>query len=260
MVRLINSSKVITDAVKVGLDPEFLLFDKQGGFVPANVVLGGDSINEDVGVDECNNTGELRPQEGTPAKVVKNTATLLSKLGRVIKQRELLVYAGASVCVDEGDGDSDIDLGGHIHFNIPYCGDFVTALDAFIGRPMLRMRDSDRRTGDEYGELSEWESKAYGFEYRTPPSFIGKPDLFAGVIAVAYCVARTWVAYKKEIGNTWEYNTEPSIEDYQKLVCYKRYAKEIEGFLSYVNERKSIEEYNVLAAWEINTVLPNVRI
>ncbi len=258
MVRLTNSSRVVVDAVKVGLDPEFLLFDRQGGFVPANRVLGSDSTSEEVGVDECQATGELRPQEGTPAKVVKTVSTLLTRLGRKIKSRELLVYAGATV--DTGDEYDDISLGGHIHFNIPYCEDFVEALDSFIGAPMLRMADSDRRDDDEYGELSEWESKPYGFEYRTPPSFIGKPDLFAGVIAVAYCVARTWVAYKRRIGNTWEYNGTPTIEDYQKLVCYKTYAKQIEAFLSYVNERKSIEEFNVLAAWEIDTNLSNVRV
>lgn len=258
MVRLTNSSSVVVDAVKVGLDPEFLLFDREGGFVPACNVLGSDTTTAEVGVDECDATGELRPREGTPAKVVKNVNTLLARLGRKIKERELLVYAGASTYAN--DDYEDIPLGGHIHFNVPYCEDFVKALDSFIGVPMLRMADSDRREDEEYGELSEWESKPYGFEYRTPPSFIGKPDLFAGVIAVAYCVARTWVAYKRRVGNTWEYNSVPCIEDYQKLVCYKRYDKQIEAFLSYVNEGKSIEEYNVLAAWEIDTNLSKVRV
>ena len=253
MVRLVNRSRVIVGAVKVGLDPEFLLFDRHGGFVPARDIFGRESTGDEVGVDECTETGELRPQEGTPAKVVKNTSNLLALLGSEIKSRELLVYAGAL-------GGDDIPLGGHIHFNVPYCEDFVDALDAFIGGPMLRMANSDRREDDAYGELSEWESKPYGFEYRTPPSFIGKPDLFAGVIAVAYCVARTWVAYKRRIGNTWEYNDVPLVEDYQKLICYKRYDKQIEAFLSYVNERKSIEEYNVLAAWEIDTQLSKVRV
>ena len=258
MTRLTNTTTVIVGPVKVGLDPEFLLFDRHGGFVPARDIFGRSSTGDEVGVDECDNTGELRPKEGTPAKVIKNTTDLLTKLGSKIKARELLVYAGASTYAD--DNYEDIPLGGHIHFNIPYCEDFVEALDAFIGVPMLRMADSDRREDDEYGELSEWESKPYGFEYRTPPSFIGKPDLFGGVIAVAYCVARTWVAYKKSVGNTWEYNDVPLIEDYQKLVCYKRYDKQIENFLAYVNEGKSIEEYNVLAAWEINTNLSKVRI
>ena len=258
MARLRNTTRVIVGPVKVGLDPEFLLFDRHGGFVPARDIFGSGSTGEDVGVDECDNTGELRPQEGTPAKVIKNTTNLLAKLGSKIKSRELLVYAGASAYTD--DDYEDVPLGGHIHFNVPYCEDFVEALDAFIGVPMLRMADSDRRDDDEYGELSAWESKPYGFEYRTPPSFIGKPDLFAGVIAVAYCVARTWVAYKKNIGNTWEYNSVPRMEDYQKLICYKRYDKQIEAFLSYVNEGKSIEEYNVLAAWEIDTTLSNVEV
>ena len=37
------------------------------------------------------------------------------------------------------------------------------------------------------------------------------------------------------------------------LVCYKKYADQIDTFLSYVAEGKSIKEEDVLAAWEITT-------
>ena len=257
MTRLTNTTTVIVGPVKVGLDPEFLLFDRHGGFVPARDIFGRSSTGDEVGVDECDNTGELRPKEGTPAKVIKNTTDLLTKLGSKIKARELLVYAGVSTYAD--DNYEDIPLGGHIHFNIPYCEDFVEALDAFIGVPMLRMADSDRREDDAYGELSEWESKPYGFEYRTPPSFIGKPDLFGGVIAVAFCVASTWKTICNS-GKTFEYEcakkTGAYAKEYEKLTYYTRYKKHINAFLEYVNnDELSMEETDVLAAWAIRDAI-----
>ena len=73
MVRLTNSSRMTVGTVKVGLDPEFLLFDRLGNFVSARDVFGGDTYHDEVGTDEDLATGELRPAAGSPAVVIKNT-------------------------------------------------------------------------------------------------------------------------------------------------------------------------------------------
>ena len=237
----------------IGLDPEFLLYDKAGKFVTAKTGLAklGCGYTSEIGVDHDNETCELRPKAGTPAQVVKTMTKLLRRLDKGIKKDGLSVYAGAS----SNKQYRTIPLGGHIHFNIPSNTVFTEILDAFIGKPMKKMEGSTRRS---YGGLSDTESKRHGFEYRTPPSFIGKPDLFAGVISLAYCLAKTWVKYKKKNGNVWSYDDIPSAENYRALVGYKTYAKHIDMFLSYVNEGKSIVENDVLAAWEITSSLEDV--
>jgi len=242
---------VISKKLVIGLDPEFLLYTKDDKLVRARRRLTkiGCSYTSEIGFDHDDVTGELRPKAGTPAQVVKTMTKLLRRLDKGIKKDELSVYAGAS------SSDSDISLGGHIHFNIRPSTVFTGILDAFIGKPMRKMEGSSR---SEYGGLSDTESKPHGFEYRTPPSFIGKPELFAGVIALAYCLAKTWVKYKRKNGNVWSYNNVPTAQDYQALVGYKTYAKHIDMFLSYVDEAKSIVENDVLAAWEITSPLEDV--
>ena len=239
--------------VKIGLDPEFLLFNKYDEFVSADEILDRGSYTSEVGIDQDCETGELRPPAGTPSEMMRTFTRLLRELHKEVKGNKLSVFAGAGRKFPDEDGDNyTISLGGHIHFNLHNSARVLSEiLDDFIGKPMLKMANSDRKRFGSYGRLTDYETKPYGFEYRTPPSFIGKPDLFAGVIAVAYCIAKTWVRYRKIRGNVWQYNDVPTIQDYQALVSYKTYTEQIDTFLSYVNEGKSIEETDVLAAWEI---------
>ena len=122
-------------------------------------------------------------------------------------------------------------------------------LDDFIGKPLLAIKGG-KRHHEHYGIVSDIRDKPYGFEYRTPPSFIGKKDLFEGVIAVAYCLAKTWrnTVLKRFV---FKYNDTPSPDDYRNLSGYKKYKDKIEDFINYRYNDKSIVERNTLAAWKI---------
>jgi len=232
----------------IGLDPELGIIDKTNVF-QSSPFTGG-SMNDEIGSD--GGSVEIRPAPGTPKQVVKTVKRLYEKMDKRLDKELRLVSGGGSFV--------HRSLGGHIHFNIPIHKELTELLDDFIGKPMKRMNGSGRGSGSgsagtSYGKLSSVKRQPHGFEYRTPPSFVGNPELFAGVIAVAYCVASTWRTISNR-GITFEYGYDDAKgvfkSAYEKLTCYKTYKKEIEDFLSYVgDEKKTIEVLDVLAAWEV---------
>lgn len=226
--------------IMIGLDPELGILNKSGMFVGSPYT--GREIGRDVG-----DVVELRPQPGSVKDVIENVRTLYKSMGKTLRKDYRLVSGGGR-CIKK-------PLGGHIHFNIPSDGYLTAMLDDYIGRPLQRVTGSERVGGSGYGALGATSNKTHGFEYRTPPSFVGKPDLFAGVIAVAFCVASTWKTLCNR-GSIFEYDIDATngalAEAYTQLTYYKRYKKHIDAFLEYVNNKElSMEETDVLAAWAI---------
>ena len=231
--------------IMIGLDPEMGILNKKGAFVGSPYT--GREIGRDAG-----NVVELRPQPGSVKNVIENVRALYESMGKTLG-KDLRLVSGGGRCIGKS-------LGGHIHFNIPSNGFLTVMLDDFIGKPMQRIAGSERRDGEgSYGKLGATSKKTHGFEYRTPPSFIGKPDLFGGVIAVAFCVASTWKTICNS-GKTFEYEcakkTGAYAKEYEKLTYYTRYKKHINAFLEYVNnDELSMEETDVLAAWAIRDAI-----
>ena len=237
----------ISNKLIIGLDPELTLLDKAG--VVHSSPFGCGDCDAEIGSD--GGSVEIRPKPGTPKQVVKTVKSLYERMDSKL-DKDLRLFSS-------GGGFVKRPLGGHIHFNIPINLELTALLDDFIGKPMKRMNGSSRSEGSGYGKLSEVKRQPHGFEYRTPPSFVGKPDLFAGVIALAYCVASTWKTISNS-GITFEYGcgdiTGAFKSAYEKLTYYKTYKKEIEDFLSYVyDEEKTIEEFDVLAAWAVRDAI-----
>ena len=237
--------------LKLGLDPEFLI-TQNGELTSAHLVLG--TIKEgQIGTDGVREgyreIGELRPDPGTPEELVSNVKKLYQSLNVILKVKanEYKVFAG-------GGRRHNFSLGGHIHFNIPSDVGLTQLLDDFIGKTLQSLDGAGRPQRRDYGRLSDVRSKPYGFEYRTPPSFIGKPDLFAGVVAVAYCIAQTWMKVVRD-GSTFTYNDVVTPTDFRLLEGYDRYTREIDSFVSYITDGKSIEERDVLAAWEVDKAI-----
>jgi len=239
----------------IGLDPEFLLTRADGTKMDCSEIVPASSTNP-VGTDGeaqgYRDVGEFRPKEGSPKVLKDNMKGLLAQLGVMIRDRGSnteKVYAGGGKALSKA-------IGGHIHFNIPSSKELVRLLDDFIGKPLLAMKGSERSSGNSYGKLSAIEAKPYGFEYRTPPSFIGKPDLFEGVIAVAYCLAKTWAGISTgdvEFTYMTSSDTGAYADSYKDLAHYEDFKTEIDTLVSYIVEGKSLEEFDVLAAWEITS-------
>ncbi len=235
----------IGKAIMIGLDPEMGILNKKGKFVGSPYT--GTEIGRDAG-----DVVELRPKPGSVKDVIENVRTLYTSMGKTLG-KDLRLVSGGGRCIGKS-------LGGHIHFNIPPNALLTLMLDDFIGKPIQRVTGSERRAGENsYGKLGSIAKKTHGFEYRTPPSFIGKPDMFAGVIAVAYCVASTWKIICNS-GKTFEYDVTKAngahAKSYEQLTYYRRYKKHIDAFLEYVNnDELSMEETDVLAAWAIREAI-----
>ena len=225
--------------IKIGMDPEFALMDNNKKFIHANTYITDPSAKSKVGLDGAPSIGELRPDPACSPKVLtKNISKLYAELSKKIKGNNILVYTGSG-------RDIGKSLGGHIHIGgMQHTAELLTMLDDFIGRPLKNLKFGDRGS---YGDYSAFEVKPYGFEYRTPPSFIGNKKLTEGVLAVALCVAKT---YRKK--DSISYNDVPSKEDYANLVGIEKYKDTVDYFIEFTNNKaNTLSEYDTLAAWKI---------
>ncbi|MGG6314585.1 putative amidoligase domain-containing protein [Paenibacillus macerans] len=171
----------------IGMDPEFLLFDRDTGkVIPASRYLPFHGV---AGCDVLRYRGqrlfplaELRPKPGKePREVVVHLLRALREAGHAIENRELIWQAGAMP-------QRGFPLGGHLHFSgVLLTPELLRTLDNYLALPLSVLEDgrgAHRRP--RYGFLGDFRRKEYGgFEYRTLPSFLVSPTVTKGVVALA---------------------------------------------------------------------------
>lgn len=141
-----------------GADPEFELVDRTTRWiVPASeVISGGTSINDKIGCDGSGSQVELRPDPSSNInKFLLNFKSVLKDFVAKYPYYSLLA---------QGD---IFPLGGHIHISISPNEKILKLLDNWIGERVVDLSGSARGS---YKRLSAYESKPWGFEYRTPPA------------------------------------------------------------------------------------------
>jgi len=173
--------------VLIGMDPEFLLFNRNSGkVVPASRYL---SHHGEAGCDVLRFQGrrllplaELRPAPGRdPEEVVRHLLHAFRTANTHISDRNLIWQAG-------GMPQRGFPLGGHVHFSgVPLTSELLRVLDNYLALPVFMLEDSTSfRRRPNYGFLGDYRIKSYGgFEYRTLPSFLISPLVTKGVIALA---------------------------------------------------------------------------
>lgn len=194
-------------AITVGCDPEFVVLDQNDR--PIRFSFDHTDTHGNVGIDHGGSVGEFRPKAGTPAEVTENLKALITTFNkRYLTLNNYKMVAG-------GGKGYFVDMGGHIHFGgltfdqnyisvtrqrnryrspvTPTTNDnrLICALDFFIGRRMKKVQGG-RRSSGHYGKPSDIESKTWGFEYRTPPSWLTEPALTEAVLALAHLIASIW--------------------------------------------------------------------
>ena len=211
--------------VTVGCDPEFCLADQYGDIVCASDYIDDEYAEDDIGVDGSGDQLELRPEPGTPSQVINNLRELMQRVK------------------DAGFGmrlTADFSLGGHIHFGlggeVHPSRELLDALDDFIGKPTRHMC---ARYG--YGALSSYESKNWGFEYRTPSAAI---FLFPSIARIILKLAKN-IVMKAIRNQVIRYNNPPILEDYVKLGLTKNEAQKLLDFY----KTKNYLGYNVIGYW-----------
>lgn len=169
----------------IGTDPELVLSYK------GKLVRAGDVIMDrgaKFGLDGHPYIAELRPDAAVhPKDLVESVKKTLGS-----RAEELAKYSWLA-----GPWALDKPLGGHIHFGVRLEERFKEALNHQFA-PILALIEppegaAQRRTfpfynGHAYGLLGDIREKRWGFEYRTPGSFIVSPGISLGVMALAKAI------------------------------------------------------------------------
>ena len=164
---------------KIGADVEVGL-RKDGEFIPAYDVFSRSIGTTGIfGLDGHPATSELRPAPSTNIiEVVTNIYTALNCFTDIFDENGITVHAG--------HWQDSKPLGFHIHFgigedSITHRNEITTYLnfflDTLISPATDNMEEKRLRRDRGYGRTSDIRSKPYGFEYRTPGSFIHNPEL-----------------------------------------------------------------------------------
>ena len=186
--------------VTLGGDPEFVLWKPGVGFLGANDLFSDPGKASRVGLDGHQRTGEIRYKPSTEVdKLVDTIRTTLLELRDMIP--ETVQVRGGTI------GAPDQILGGHIHVghrlfqgSQAHRGidrQTVVFLDYFLAVPLAVIEDKKEamiRLHANYGEPLDFRTDiAWGFEYRTPYSWLWSPDLTKSVHSIAWLLTNSVV-------------------------------------------------------------------
>jgi hypothetical protein len=213
--------------ISFGADPEFELVDRWTKcIVPASeVISGGTSVNDKIGVDGSGAQVELRPDPSRSInKFILNVKSVLKEFANNYP------YYSLSTLGDR------YPLGGHIHLSIPVYDWVLKLLDNWVGSRVIDLSGEARGS---YKRLGAYRAKPWGFEYRTLPAAIFlKPDVLKAVLVI---MKRVLKAYFN--GGVALYPVEEEI----KRLRLERDWKVLDKF---VNEYKELDK-DVLKQWGI---------
>jgi hypothetical protein len=171
----------IISKISFGADPEFELVDRGSRYiVPASeVIIGGTSVNDKIGVDGSGSQVELRPDpSGSINKFILNVRSILKEF--------VSSYSYYSLSVQ----GNRYPLGGHIHLSILPDKWVLKLLDNWVGSRVIDLSGEARGS---YKRLGAYREKPWGFEYRTPPAAIFlKPDVLKSVLIIMKRVLRAY--------------------------------------------------------------------
>lgn len=195
------------EKVKLGADPEFLIFDKNGEVIVASSVISG---QRRLGVDGNHDIAELRPSPSeNPEEVVGDIRRVLQRWWS--NNPELAEYTWRAGAYGKSADGRAYPIGGHIHIGlakwdkkyaslgtiVPLETNFVALLslycDTFLTPPVLLLEKRENllsRLSCGYGKFSEVRGQPHGYEYRTLPSFICGVEVSKAVFGLARCVVQ----------------------------------------------------------------------
>jgi hypothetical protein len=215
--------KNITDFT-IGADPEFLMIGRDGRNIRANYwcqeIQEAAHIHE-LGADGCGTTFECRPTPSiNPIQIVNNLHGIF--IGHLARHPKLLDYRWQA-----GSHHGGQPLGGHIHFGISNrrigakTGSHL--LSQYVGALGILVENKDegkvRRAGD-YGGMVDYRIQSYGFEYRTPSSWLTSPYIAAAFL----CLAKT-VIWEAVNNRTAKFNDYVVNSDFKHMNAEKVLAK-----------------------------------
>ena len=164
----------------IGADPEFLCFQRGSTTIQdsSSSPFNGES---ELGEDGSGVPFEIRPKPSSdPLQVVSN-------IRAIVASRALA-----------GSYHNGAPIGGHIHLGFsggrgrhPDYSTISRILDNYVGVINVlveKRQEGSRRRATGYGMASEYRTKRYGIEYRTPGSWVTSPYVAAGFLCLTKAV------------------------------------------------------------------------
>ena len=198
-IKRINKEFLEGAVFSIGGDPEFELLNT--AIVHENIFpnivaakkmgIVSTSPNAEIGADGSGAQVELRPEAVTfginddPEEVanmfIEKTSNVLSKYASIYNHN-ISAYG------------QFYSLGHHIHLGSAYklipTQHFLYILDRLIGQPLEKL-NTNPRISSKYNKLSAYETKSYGFEYRTPTGVWSHPILTKFVVKILVKLIQT---------------------------------------------------------------------
>jgi hypothetical protein len=196
----------------LGCDPEFVFVNSSQSVFPASYWL---PTWGPIGSDGP--LAELRP---LPAIHEDGVVENLRKLIRTLPLLTAARFGSPDTLVPRAHSCwHNHAIGFHIHLGAPkellthaapgtneFLGNFITAIDYFVGIPAMLLEDSNvRRLGDgAYGKPGDYRLSSKTIEYRTPGGFhLRHPHYAAGIMGLALCVGQEILSEYRQLSNNW---------------------------------------------------------
>lgn len=256
--------------ILMGMDPEFVLVNRDGLVVPASLYLerkgtaGCDAVRQ--GDEVSYPLAELRPApQPHPDRLLYSMRQALQEAQRSITDHSLSWKAG-------GLPVPGLPLGGHIHFSgVPLTLSVLQCLDNYLALPLSILEDpAGRARRPRYGYLGDYRRQPYGgFEYRTLPSFLVSPLIAKASLYMAHLVALHYGRLRARPLNRERYHKayyegKPAVlkevaaklhQDFTQLPEYGSYAEVIDRLFERIDDGRTWDESrDIRRLWNIPAV------
>lgn len=194
----------------IGCDPE-LIMAKNGRIIPADSYL---EFKSSFGTDGCDAVTELRP--GYDSNPIALTA----------KIKKILDYGAGQIPADvglySGHFQYDYPIGGHIHIGMSMESRFIImnmniALEA-LSNCIDDIAQRDERRSSGYGQIGDYRENNWGFEYRTPGSWLLSPATTLSYLTMAKLAVLAYTEQKDRLKPVVSLDTIHSIYGDKKLL------------------------------------------
>lgn len=250
LVDLYNSESIVESRdIKLGADPEFMLFNSKNGkmisaseFFPRDGIVGTDNIR--IPNRQQRPVAEIRPKpHENPLELIENIKQALSSANRLAPYKNVKWVAGSQPM-------NNYSIGGHIHFSrVAISGTLLRALDNYLAIPMFLIEEpaSAARRRKKYGFLGDYRIKEHGgFEYRTLGSWLVSQSIATAVLCLAKLVVSRYPFLPKNYLNSLEAQKAfySGDQDYFLKYFYLLWEniKEIDMYSLYAEELKIIPQ------------------
>lgn len=257
--------------IRLGADPEFMIRRDTGQMIPASRFFPTDG---EIGCDAVARRtargalvrplAELRPPaSSSPDQLVRSIQRLIARAAARVPYSNVQFRAGSQPF-------AGLPIGGHIHFSGlgQANGAILRALDTYLTIPLFLIENTavSRMRRPRYGFLGDQRPQRWGFEYRTPASWLVSPRIARAALSLAKVVATHHRQLRRDVFSDPEMaahfyagDKEPFyglagrlFEELTQLGTYGEYADAIAPLRQMIAQRRQWNEFvDIRRTWRV---------